>query len=70
MIVRNFADRVQPMVDQAASFAIHRRGDAAATVMANHHDVLDLDDVDGELQHRQIVGVLRRGQIGDIAMDE
>ena len=31
---------------------------------------LDLDHVDSELQHREIVGVLRRREIGDVAMNE
>ena len=31
---------------------------------------LHLEHVDGELQHRQVVGVLRRGEIGDVAVDE
>ena len=44
--------------------------DAAAAVVAHHHDVLDLDHVDGELQHGEVVGVLRRGQVGDVAVDE
>ena len=38
--------------------------------MAHHDDVLHLDDIYGELQHRKIIGVLWRGEIGDIAMDE
>ena len=38
--------------------------------MAHHHDMLDLDDIDRELQHRKIVGVLRRREIGDVAVDE
>ncbi len=61
---------MQPVIDQAAALAIHRGGNAAAAIMADHHDMLDLQHIDGELQHRKIIGVLGRGQIGDIAMDE
>ena len=70
MVVGHLADRMQPVVDQPAALAVDGRRDAAAAVMADHHDVLDLEHVDGELQHREIVGVLRRGEIGDVAMDE
>ena len=38
--------------------------------MADDHDVLDLEHVDRELQHREVVGVLRRREIGDVAVDE
>jgi hypothetical protein len=38
--------------------------------VSDDDDVLDLQDVDRELQHRQIVGVLRWGEIADIAVDE
>ena len=38
--------------------------------MADHDDMLDLEHIDRELQHREIVGVLGRGEIGDIAVDE
>ena len=70
MLVRNFPDGMQPMVDEAAPLAVDRRAHAAAAVMADHHDVLDLEHVDRELQHREIIGVLRRGEVRDIAVDE
>ena len=38
--------------------------------MADHHDVLDLDHIDGELQHGEIIGVLGRREIGDVAVHE
>ena len=70
MVALDFADRVQPVVDEAAALAVDRRGDAAAAVMADDHDVLDLQHVDGELQDREVVGVLRRGEVGDVAVHE
>jgi hypothetical protein len=44
--------------------------DAAAAVVADHHDVLDLEHIDGELDHRQAVEVGMHHHVGDIAMDE
>jgi hypothetical protein len=70
MIFINFADGMQPVIDQAQPLAVDCRRDAAAAIMADHDDVTHLDDIDGELQHRKIIGVLRRGQVRDIAMDE
>ena len=58
------------MVHQTAPLAVDRRADAAAAVVAHHHDVLHLQHVDGELEHGQIVGVLGRGEIGDVAVHE
>ena len=58
------------MVDEAAPLAVDRRAHAAAAVMADHHDVLDLEHVDRELQDGEIIGVLRRGEVRDIAVDE
>ncbi len=63
-------DRVQPMVNQPEPLPADGGADAAAAVMADHEDVPHLDDVDGELQHREIIGVLRRRQVGDVAVDE
>jgi hypothetical protein len=60
MFAGNLSDRVQPMVDESAPLAVHRRADAA-TIMP-HHDVLHLDHIDRELQHG--------GEIGDIAVHE
>ena len=38
--------------------------------MPDHHDVLHVENVDGELQHREIVGVLGRRQVADVPMHE
>jgi hypothetical protein len=48
------------------SAALH----AAAAVVADHHDVLDLEHIDRELDHRQAVEVGMHHHVGDIAMDE
>ena len=70
MILEHLADGMQPMVHQTATLAIDRCADTAAAVVAHHHDVLHLQHIDGELEHGQIVGVLGRGEIGDVAVHE
>ncbi len=68
--VRDLADGMQPVVDETAALAVDGRRYAAASVVADDHDVLHLQDVDGELQDGQVVGILRRREIGDVAVDE
>jgi hypothetical protein len=68
--VKDFADRMQPVVDEAAPLAVHSRAHSAAPVMPDHDDVLDPQDVDRELEHGEIVGVLRRREIGDVSVHE
>jgi len=58
------------MIDQAAPLAVHGRAHATAAIMPDHHDVLHLQHIDCELQHGQIVGVLRGRQVGDVAVHE
>src|SRR5882762_10114925 len=58
------------MIDETPALAVHCSGHASAAVVADDQHVLYLEHVDGELQHRQIVCILRRGEIGDIAMDK
>ena len=70
MVVADLADGMQPVIDQAAALAVDRRADAAAAVVADDQDVLHLQHVDGELQDGEVVGVLRRREIGDVAVDE
>src|SRR5262249_1882411 len=67
---RQLANGMQPMVDETTTSAVDGGADTAAAIMPNHHDVLHLEHVDGKLEHRQIIGVLRGGEIGHIAMDE
>ena len=58
------------MVDEAPALAVHRGGHAPAAVVADDQHVLHLEHVYGELQHRQIVRILRRGEVGDVAVDK
>ena len=52
------------------SDAAMRRPHAAAAVVAADDDVLDLQHVDGVLQHRQAVQVGVHDDVGDVAVDE
>ena len=61
---------MEPVIHQTAAFAIDRCCHAATAVVTDHHDVLHLDHIDGELEHRQVVGILRRCQVGYVAMDK
>ena len=66
----NLADRMQPVIHQTAALAVDRGAHAAAAVMPDHHNVLHLDHIDGELEHREIVRILGRREIGDVAVHE
>ena len=58
----------QPVVGQTDAGATQSRQHAAAAVMADHHDVLDLEVVDRELDHRQSVEVGVHHHIGHVAV--
>ena len=59
-----------PVVGQADAGAFERRLDATAAVMADHHDVLDLQPLDRELDRRQRVQVGVDDDVGDVAVHE
>ncbi len=58
----------QPVVDKSESVGTHGRPDAAAAVMAHHHDMFHLEDIDRILQNRQTVEICVDHHVGDIAM--
>src|SRR5215469_8498349 len=64
------ANGMQPVVDEPPTFTIDGGADATAAVMSDNHNVLHFEDVDGKLEHGQIIGILRRSEIGDVAVDE
>ncbi len=70
VVVGHLADRMQPVVDEAAALAIDGGGHASAAVMADNQHALHLEHVDGELQHRQVVRIPRRREIGDVTVDK
>src|SRR4051812_1625954 len=61
---------MQPMVNETTTFTIDGGADAAAAIMSDYHNMLHVEHVDGKLEHRQIIGILRRSEIGDIAVYE
>src|SRR5690606_10232640 len=63
-------DVAQPVVDQAEALSAQDAQHAAAAVMPADDDLLDLQDVDGELQRRQAVEVGVDDQVGDVAVHE
>ena len=60
----------QPIVTQTEAVATEGGTDAAATVMSTDDDVADLEDIDGELHHRQAIEIGVHDQIGYIAMNK
>ena len=58
------------MIDETAPASVDGGAHAAAAVMPDDQYMLYLQHVDGELQDRQVVAVLRRREIGDVAVDE
>ena len=58
------------MVDEAPALAVHRGSYAPAAVVADDQHVLHLEHVDGELQHGEVVRILRRGEVGDVTVDK
>jgi hypothetical protein len=64
------ANWMQPMVNETTTSAVDGGADAAAAIMSNHHNMLHFEYVDGKLKNRQIVGILRRSEIGHIAVYE
>src|SRR5262245_3330056 len=70
MLEEDLANGMQPVVHETASLTVDRRTHAAAAVMADHQDMLHLEYVHRELQDREVVGVLRRSEIGDVPVHE
>ncbi len=58
----------QPVVDKPESVGTHGGPDAAAAVVAHHHDMFHLEDIDRILQNRQTVEICVDHHVGDIAM--
>lgn len=65
VFVRDVLDVAQPVVGESSQLALGDRVHAAAAVMANNHDVLDLQCLDGVLQRRQAVQVRMHHKVGD-----
>lgn len=63
-------DVAEPVIDEAQLVPIHCGADASATIVADDHDVLDFQHLDGKLDHGEAVEVGMNDDIGDISMDE
>jgi hypothetical protein len=48
MLAVQHDDRLQPVIDQRRPLVAQRAPNAAATVVAAHDDMLDMQDLDGE----------------------
>ena len=68
--VAHVLDVADPVVGKADAPVVERRGDAAAVRVADDDDVLDLQDIGGELDHRQAVQVGMDDDVGDVAVHE
>ena len=60
----------EPVVDQAERLGLVRRAHAAAAVMADDDDVLDIEGLDRVLEHGEAIQVGVHDDVGDIAVDE
>ena len=68
--VAHVLDVADPVVGQSDALAAERRLDAGAAIVAHHHDVLDLQVLDGELNGRERVEVGVHHDVGDVAVHE
>src|SRR5687768_4567938 len=60
----------QPIVHEAVALLHQRCANGAAPIVPANDDVLDLEDVDGELHHGEAVQVGMHDHVADVAVDE
>ena len=70
MLVVYIMHMTQPEVDDADPVALQCGTDAAAAVVADDHDVLHFQHINGVLDHRQTVEVGMDNDVGDVAVHE
>lgn len=70
MVQSDVLHMTQPVIGQSYRSSLCNRLDAATPIVADYHDVLDLQHFDRILKHRQAVQVCVYHQVGDIAMNE
>jgi hypothetical protein len=68
--IAHVLDVADPVVGQADARAFEGGQHAAAAVVADDHDVLHLEHLDGELDGRQRVEVGVHDDVGDVAVHE
>ena len=66
----NILDVTQPVVDEAQLMAVARRVDTAAQIVSADNDVLDLQDLDGELYDRQAADIRMNNEVRYVAMNK
>jgi len=66
----DIADVAEPVIGEADLVVVEDGLDAAAAVMADDHDVLDFQDIDGELKDGEAVEIGVDDDVGNVAMDE
>ena len=66
----DLANSPKPAVDESQLLVAERRVDTSTAVVAAHDDVLDLEDLDGVLKDTQRREIVRREEVGDVAVDE
>lgn len=60
----------QPVVRQANALTADDFADATTAIVADHHDVLHFQHVDGELDHGETIQIRMNDHICHVAMDE
>jgi len=60
----------EPVVGKADAVSAERRGHAGTTVMPDDDDMLDAQQVDGELNDRQTIEVGVHDHVADVAVNE
>jgi hypothetical protein len=70
VLVMDVLHVAQPDIDEPDALLPQRGTDTATAVVADDHDVLDLQHIDGVLDDRQAVEIGMDDDIGDVAMDE
>ncbi len=70
--VRPYHQRVWQPIDppETASLAVDCSARSATPIVPHNNDALYVQDADCELQHGQVIGMLRRCEVGDVAVDK
>ncbi|KQY69655.1 hypothetical protein ASD39_25270 [Sphingomonas sp. Root50] len=69
-LIQQRSHRLQPLADRVGCFGREHGLDPSAAVVAHYDDVLDLQILDGKQKSCREVGIMRQGEVRDIAMNE
>jgi hypothetical protein len=70
VFLKHVVDMTKPVVGQSDTVATKGGQDAAASVMSADDDMTDLEDIDGELDHRKGVEIGVGHDVGHISVNE